>query len=277
MGLLANFLTAGTALSRQFLGQQVEIVGMPEESSVEEGLVYGDKGQFLGSRPAAVGLLNPGDIRDGLDRGDGILGTRVDCPEALALLGTVYGDPADPLIGELAYNAPTAADPTALGGWLRSGLELTRIMLAHCATFRAWTNTGNAGAALERIHLYGAAQSETAPLAIVDVGQRESMAAGGGGGQAFAERAGVAITFEPDLPNDKSVFWAETVAAFVDSVDAIVLEMLGMGENTVIHEGESLMFPTISTVELIDGPLVLDPEKNDAQYVFVRVLITFAG
>jgi hypothetical protein len=54
---------------------------------------------------AVASFPDAGDVAEGVDRGDGTLGTRIDAAETDVRSGVVYGDPTDPLTGELELSA----------------------------------------------------------------------------------------------------------------------------------------------------------------------------
>ena len=112
--LKPTFVIGGTPTALQSQGQQQDEIGWPDESDVSEGLAYGPSGEFTGTKAAAATFADAGEVLEGVDRGDGVLGTRVDCPEALAVLDTVYGDPLDPLVGThtdtISFTSSDAAD-----------------------------------------------------------------------------------------------------------------------------------------------------------------------
>ena len=100
--LKTTFTVPGTPSAIGSQGAIQDESGWPDESDVTLGLVYGPSLEFTGTKSAALTLPDAGEVLDGVDRGDGVLGTRVDAPVALVLDGTLYGADGTSLVGTLA-------------------------------------------------------------------------------------------------------------------------------------------------------------------------------
>ena len=162
--------------------------------------------------------------------------------------------------------------------WLAGPLNYVRLGLAHCAALRTFLGAADVAAAQASIRKVGFSSPSTGAMCYVDfLPERMSEMVAGGAGGVYQESGGAVVVFEPAQITGWSnrLAFDEAIVNFAVVVGDIWQQFLGTSQQSLL-DGDGTTYaglPAWTRVQLLEGPVVDDPDTEDRVRVRVELAV----